>query len=361
MGEGLERRGELVAQGAVGAFAGMFALYADAPGTAAAVGAAGALAQAAVLPTIQRWSLMTQRLGERAAGERGPEALEERLRESPAAAALLSDLGYAAARTEYEVKLEAIARALADGLLYEEGTAFDTHALVARMVSRLERPHVAVLSAVVSAPGGVLPEHIWEVMPELKEPLDNLVADLEALGLVAFMEPVRSDLPGSLRRSIRAAGSGRSLDDVLVDEMDRAWKEDSAPAVLVASLLGTRVMRLYVDAAQDVGERAVQIGPPSRALVAETHEYLGPVLPRGEAWSAPASRFRRGQRSTWVLSDGSCEACDERLVQRCSINMMAGGRLHVTTFGDHRCPSGHSEVEEPLLSSSDGHGVDVNE
>lgn len=144
-------------------------------------GTLGPLAQATIAPALRRWAEWVERLGERAAGEGGVEALARHLEANPEAAALLSDAAYVSARTTYEHKLEVIGQAMADGVLYETGTAFDVEAQVVRLVCRLERPHVAVLSAL---PEGADLDTLSRELRQLAPVTHGLVGELVALGLV---------------------------------------------------------------------------------------------------------------------------------------------------------------------------------
>lgn len=155
------RTGTLITRGLVAGSAALIAAQLGPEGQAL-VALGTPFAEAAIGGGIRRWRDWTQAYGARAASESGHEALTEHLRSNPDAAALLSEAGYAASRTDYQVKLEAIGAAIAGGVLFEDGVTFDTEALVVRVICQLERMHVTVLSAVVSAPQGLLEEHLAE-------------------------------------------------------------------------------------------------------------------------------------------------------------------------------------------------------
>lgn len=136
-----------------------------------------------------------------AAGEAGVETLLERLASKPAPAALLADAALAVARTDYEIKIEAISAAISEGVLYEEGTTFDTEALIVRTIIALERPHIVLLMA---ADGEfVSAEEMASRFPAYGEVLPSLINEINGLGLSSALNEVA---PGEY-----AVGAGLAL------------------------------------------------------------------------------------------------------------------------------------------------------
>lgn len=304
-------------------------------------------AEAAIGGGIQRWREWTQTLGARAAGDGGHEALIAHLRGSPEAAALLSDAGYAASRTDYQAKLEAMGEAIAGGVLYEEGVTFDTDALVVRTICQLERTHVAVLGAIVSSPEGLLKEHVAEQLPQLRTAIPSILADLQALALVGVGRRQSTDLGRELKSKLRAAGGQSDAGAVIVRVLSDAHREQQRMPGYRGTAPGLDVVRRFADAATRVGDEELT-GGATRPL-AEVEEYMGLVLPGQSGWRGSSRDLDPGQRPVWVVDPQrrTCPTCGHEAVVRGTVTRMAGGNDYVAMGPEPRCPRGHSiDAEE---------------
>lgn len=136
-------RADRIAQALAGALtngvAAALGMWGGPVGTVA-VTAAGA----AVQGTVERRMLALLRLCERASGPFGENMLRESL-SRPERASLVLDAADAIARSGYEAKVETIARAIANGMLYEDDVRFDVEATITRTIMALDPPHVAIL------------------------------------------------------------------------------------------------------------------------------------------------------------------------------------------------------------------------
>ncbi len=172
----------------------------------------------ALIPTLSRLASTVENLARRAA--HGDEAkLRDRLAKHPPSAALLTDAGLASSRTDFDLKIEAIAQAISEGVLYEEGVAFDHDAMLIRIICGLERAQVTVLEQVVRAPDGVDVDVIASQLPYLRDVAHKIIAELTAAGLIRtrIHQPVQS--LSSLGRMAAHRG-GDPLTEV-VAELDR--------------------------------------------------------------------------------------------------------------------------------------------
>lgn len=123
-------------------------------------------------------------LGERAARGGDVEKLLAHLADYPEAAALLLEAGRACASTQYERKIEAIGRVIAQGVLYEDGVAFDIEATIVRAVCALNRPHIAVLNHLSQVdPEALEVSGIHTALPLYSDVLPALLGDLIGWGL----------------------------------------------------------------------------------------------------------------------------------------------------------------------------------
>lgn len=335
------RTGTLVTRGFVAGGAALLAAQLGPEGQAL-VAFSTPFAEAAIGGGIRRWRDWTQALGARAASESGHEALTERLMTNADAAALLSEAGYAASRTDYQVKLETIGDAIAGGVLFEEGVAFDTEALVVRTICQLERMHVTVLSAVVSAPQGLLEGHVAEHLPQLSTAIPSILADLQALALVAKESRPSMDTGNVLKRQLRAAGDQRDLGAVIVGVLSDAHREERRTPGYRATPMGMDVMRRFAEAATRVRDEELASGA-TRPL-GELKEYMSLVLPDQSGWREPTRNLDPEQRPVWVLDPQgrTCPTCGREAVIQGAVTRMAGGSDHTTLSSEPRCPWGHS-------------------
>lgn len=318
------------------------AAYPLGPGGQAVVASGTPFAEVALIGGIRRWREWIQAFGDRAADKGGQEALLGHLQGRPEAAALLSDAGYAASRTDYQVKLEAIGEAIAGGVLYEEGVTFDTDALLVRTICQLERTHVAVLAAIVSAPAGLLKEHLTEQLPELGTAVPSILADLQALALVGVGRPQPTDRGREFQRQLRSAGRGADPGSVMVDFLSKSDREQPKIPGYQGTALGLEVVRRFADAATRVGDEELT-GTIVRPL-GELEEYMGLVLPEETGGRESSHDLDPGSRPVWVVDPqrGTCPTCGRDTVVRGWVRRMAGGNDSVSMASHARCPSGHS-------------------
>lgn len=298
-------------------------------------------AEVALIGDIRRWREWIQTFGERAADRGGQEALLAHLQGRPEAAALLSDAGYAASRTDYEAKLEAIGEAIAGGVLYEEGVAFDKDALLVRTICQLERTHVAVLAAIVSSQGGLLKEHLTEQLPELGPAVPSILAELQALALVGIGRPQPTDRGREFQRQLRSAGRGANPGPVIADFLSKSDRDQLKIPGYQGTSLGLEVVRRYADAATRVGDEELT-GTTLRPL-GEVEEYMGLVLPEETGGRESSHDLDPGTRPVWVVDPqrSTCPTCGRAMVVRGFVHHMAGGNEPVIMAPGIRCPAGH--------------------
>lgn len=112
-------------------------------------------------------------------------ALEDHLADSPRAANLVLSVAEATATTEYPAKVEALAQALRDGVLFETGTTFDVEAHIISAMCRTERLHVMVLATLEARESSPTRNELAEELPELDVVLSGTVQELAVFGLIA--------------------------------------------------------------------------------------------------------------------------------------------------------------------------------
>lgn len=321
--EGDDRRGELAGQIVTGAASGMLSLYAGSPEAAATVGALTPIAQAALGSLAQRWLLFTEEFARRA--ERGDDGrdLQSHLSEHPEAAALLADAGYAAARSDDETKVEAIAQAIADGVLYEEGTSFDVGAQAVRVICQLERSHVAVLSEVSHHAGGVDEGLLKTLHPNLKDVMGALIGELVRLGVVIGGQETRSENPGE--------------HDLTID-------------LYRLTSLGSIVLERYLDAAE---KKQSQMGGQESQWADGLREYRGPITMFGRLGG-----WGHSERTAWFYDPQArvCPKCQRPLIREGKVSLGEGGGAALAEENLAYCPRGCSyatpDNPEPRLTEA---------
>lgn len=172
-------RAEQIAQALAGALTNGVAAALGLWGGAAATVAASA-AGAAVEGIVERQMLALLRLCEYAVEGRGEAALRNVLTDRPERASLVLDASDAMARS-YEGKFEAIARAIGNGMLYEDDVRFDVEEAIVRTIMALDRPHVAVLIELGDDYLGE--EDLRSRLPQYASVLPAFVNRLRGLGL----------------------------------------------------------------------------------------------------------------------------------------------------------------------------------
>lgn len=171
-------------------------------------GAGAPAAQAILTPHLRRWGEWLEELAARGARDGDVESLTTHLEGRPDAAALLVDAAHASARTTYEHKLEVIGQAMADGVLYETGTAFDAEAHTVRTIARLERLHVAVLQRLNEQE--IDRSELGAAFPNVSMALPGLVGELLQLGVVE--EGPQAHVPGVITLGkLRTTALGREV------------------------------------------------------------------------------------------------------------------------------------------------------
>ncbi|QRO87205.1 hypothetical protein [Kytococcus sedentarius] len=312
------------------------------PEAVAMAAAAQPWAEQAFVGGMRRWRDRTQSLFERAAKARVEEPLAEVLEESPAASALLSDAGFAASRTDYEEKLEAIAQAIESGVLFETGEVFDSEAVIVRTICKLERPHAAVLGALVGAPSGLLKSHLSIQLPQFERILSSTLADLQGFGAVQV-----ATLPGKdLSREVEnlASRSLGSADPIQV--MSRVMREQHRNAVkqpgYVATPLGLEIAQRLAAAAEAL-RGTVRPETPKRSL-GDVEEYLGWVFPGPGGWPDSPQGLEAHSRPFWLVDPegNECTVCGLGLIVRgWAVETLSGEPVfHIA--GEPRCPDGHA-------------------
>lgn len=310
--------------------------------------AASPFVEASLTRPIRRMAELVHRFGERAAAERGVDvaAFAVHLEQHPQAAALLADAGLAAARTDYEVKVEAIGQAIADGVLYEEGVIFDREAMMVRIICNLERTDVSVLEQIVRTPHGVSGAVVERQLPRLAGVTDKIIAELVATGLVRPRLSSRSETIGSRIRRVSLQGG-----DVL-DELARVLDERTAASEteqFETTATGVLVMKRFLNAGEATGRRPAM---ESTAREGESREYVGPVVPPGTSWfdCSPAMRghpvrnqsrqdssfFVHGQpsqRHGWVTTDERCPTCSTKMIAEAVFNRYVGSDSESSVSG----------------------------
>ncbi|WP_299520811.1 hypothetical protein [uncultured Serinicoccus sp.] len=329
------------------------------PEATVAVALATPFLDAALMATIRRAGEWTETFGKRAARNGDAEGLAEHLRTHPQAAALLTDVAFVAARTDYEVKLEAMGQAIADGVLYEKGVIYDAEALVVRAVSALERVHVAVLAEVVRARSGASAELIADRIPEAKKGLDSAFSELERLGLVRLGDggdwESKRPVEGKLERiiglpNLRKVGMSQvnSIESRMRELAELMLAVKGEGEVYRASRTGIAVMRRYVSASDAVGE-PLTFSPNSADGQPGSEEYLGPVVPQDATWDqgvrhATMLAVRRGERerTSWKVVDGRwCESCSRPLVKEVVYRGWKDEKVREASDESSVCPRGH--------------------
>lgn len=116
-------------------------LVAQYPGAAVGVATAAGALQGSL---ERRLTALLRLIQEAAQGDREAE-LRDVLTNHPGRASLVLDAAEAMAKTGYEVKVEALARAIASGMLYEDDVRFDVEEAIVRTIMALDRLQVAIL------------------------------------------------------------------------------------------------------------------------------------------------------------------------------------------------------------------------
>lgn len=192
----------------LGGLAGGGAALMTAGGDPGAAVLAGIAAEPAKILLLRTWKHLS-RLGEQQARRGGPDALANRLKRQPEAAALLFDAATAMARA-YEEKVETIARAVDQAMLYEEDVRFDVEALIVRTIFRLDRPHVAAL--VELGDDYVDKDQLPSRLPGYAHVLPALLGELDRLGLTEDGPHSDPDYPGiSAMGGHKVTGLGREV------------------------------------------------------------------------------------------------------------------------------------------------------
>jgi len=287
------------------------------------VGGLAPIAQAALGSLAQRWLLCIEELAQRA--DRGDDGhdLKSHLADHPEHAALLTDAGYAAARSADEIKVEAIAQAIADGVLYEAGTRFDVGAQAVRVICQLERSHVTVLSEISHHSGGVDEWLLRSVYPNLKDVMGALIGELVRLGVAVGGQQATSQSPGEY--------------DLTVD-------------LYRLTALGSMVLERYLDAAE---KKQQSLGGQEPQWANGLREYRGPLTMFGRlgGWGHP-------ERTAWFHDPQgrTCPKCARLLVREGKVSLSEGGGATLAEENVAYCPRGCSHATpdspEPRLTET---------
>lgn len=328
------------------------------PEAAVVAALATPFAEAAFTATIRRAVQWGGVFGRRAAPGGDEGKLVERLEGHPQAAALLADAAFAAARTDYEVKLEAIGQAIAEGVLYEEGVKFDTEAALVRAIAALERSDVAVLAEVVRAPAGIFRADLAGAVPNLQESLDGVIGTLERMGLIAEGggERAAPATESEIKRALESAGRarpetirGEGLPSRFFDELAKQIAGAGEPTFYTASRMGIAVMRRYIDSAKAVGKPVLDEGALTQPFREGREEWLGPVVPNGPTWTDDRERQfgyaqggspHQGSRPGWLVGEGDCMECGSVMVVEANFTRAMSGQEWATIVKGARCPRG---------------------
>lgn len=338
-GEERESLTSQIARSVVGAGTVMVAAG-HTPEAAAMMAAAQPWAEQVLGGSMRCWLDRTQWLFDRAVKARREEPLAEALGESPAASALLSDAGFAASRTDYEEKLEAIARAIESGVLFETGEAFDSEAVIVRTICQLERPHVAVLGALVGAPAGLLEPHLVTRFPQFERILGNTLAELQRLGAVEVATLPVQDLSREVESLAR-----RSLSVDPIQVMSRVMRDQHRNAVrkpgYVSTALGLEIGQRFAAAAEALqGTARPEVPTHSHG---DVDEYLGWVFPGPNGWPGPPQGLEASSRPLWLMDpdESKCPACGLGLIVQGWATETLGGQTVFQMAGERKCPDGH--------------------
>lgn len=151
-----------------------------APGIALSAAMATPVLQEMYGRVIRRFA----KLIEESAADGDVAALEAHLVASPQSANLVMTVAEASSATAYPAKVEALARALRDGVLYETGTKFDVEAHIISAMCRMERLHIMVLASLQARDSRASREEIAADLPEVGIALAGIVQELAVFGLV---------------------------------------------------------------------------------------------------------------------------------------------------------------------------------
>lgn len=349
---------ELLGRSLVGGVGATIGTTVVGPEATVVVALATPYVEAALTGTIRRAAEWVETFGKRAAPDGRAEELIEHLQNHPHAAALLTDAGFAAARTDYEVKLEAIGQAIAEGVLYEEGVRFDTEAALVRAIAALERSEVAVLAEVVRAPAGIFRADLAGAVPNLQESLDGVIGTLERMGLIVEGggERAARTTEAEIKRALESAGRtrpetvrGGGLPSRFFDELAKQIAGASEPTFYTASRLGIAVMRRYIDSAKAVGKPVLDEGALTQPFHEGREEWLGPVVPNGPTWTDDRERQfgyaqgdspHQGSRPGWLVGEGDCGQCGSVMVVEANFTRAMSGQERATVGRGARCPRG---------------------
>lgn len=346
--------GEILAKSVVAGSAAASS-YSMGPEATILIASTAPFVEAALLPTIERMSSFMRKFGIRAV-KGTEEELTEHLQQHPPAAALLADAGLAAARTDYDVKLEAIGQAISEGVLYEEGVAFDRDAMLVRMICSLDRSEVAVLEKIVRSPQGTSTEVIGYELSNLSTVVHKIVADLIALGLAQSRQPVLTEgIQSKVRRESRSGGDVLGKLTKSIDEALKTYTERE----IEATPSGIQVMKRYLEAAVSINKT---LSEQTENIGKDVLEYVGPVVPSGDTWdsrqSSIALHMEENQtqsnetlstdrahapirRSGWITTQQNCHNCGTSLVSFTQFYRLEGRSTYVASSGpDIRCPLG---------------------